>query len=150
MKTNNPELYNSNIIDEMFNEIPNEDFEKTNKKMKLAIKIADAIKNNGWKKSEFAKIAKQQPSVISKWLSGTHNFTTDTLIDLENILNIKLLHVDQKSESVIYKRSVETIVEIDEVTFWNNNLINSYSRSPVQFTFSGNLLHQENSKPLPC
>lgn len=150
MKTNTPELYTSNIIDEMFDEISQEDFDKTTTKMKLALKIADAIKSNGWKKSEFAKIAKQQPSVISKWLSGTHNFTTDTLIDLENILNIKLLHVDQKSESVIYKRSVETTVEIDEVTFWNNNLINSFSRSPVQFSFSGNLLHQENAKPLPC
>ena len=150
MKTKNPELYNSNIIDEMFNEISQEDFEKTNKKMKLAIKIADSIKSNGWKKSEFAKIIKQQPSVISKWLSGTHNFTTDTLIDLENILNIKLLHVDQKSESVIYKRSVETTVEIDEMIFWNNNLINSFSISPFQFSFSGNLLHQENAKPLPC
>lgn len=150
MKTNKPELYNSNIIDEMFDEISPKDFEKTTIKMKLAVKIADAIKSNGWKKSEFAKIVKQQPSVISKWLSGTHNFTTDTLIDLEHILNIKLLNVDQKTESVTYKRSVETTVAIDEVTFWNNNLINSFSRSSVQFSFSGNLLHQENSKPLPC
>jgi transcriptional regulator with XRE-family HTH domain len=150
MKTNKPELYNSNIIDEMFGEISQEDFEKTTRKMKLAAKIADAIKSKGWKKSEFAKIVKQQPSVISKWLSGTHNFTTDTLIDLEHILNIKLLNADQKSESVTYKRSVETTVEIDEVTFWNKNLINSFSRSPVQFSFSGNLLHQENTKPLPC
>ncbi len=150
MKTNKPELYNSNIIDEMLDEISQEDFDKTTRKMKLAVKIADAIKHNGWKKNEFAKIAKQQPSVISKWLSGTHNFTTDTLIDLENILNIKLLYVDQKSESVIYKRSVETTVEIDEVTFWNNNLINSFSKSSVQFSYSGNLLYQESAKPLPC
>ena len=58
--------------------------------MLLAIKIADAIENKGYSKSEFAKKINKNNSEISKWISGTHNFTFDTLIMLEIELNIKL------------------------------------------------------------
>jgi transcriptional regulator with XRE-family HTH domain len=150
MKTNKPELYNSNIIDEMFGEISQEDFEKTTRKMKLAAKIADAIKSKGWKKSEFAKIVKQQPSVISKWLSGTHNFTTDTLIDLEHILNIKLLDVDQKAESVVYVRNIEVVQKIKNVMYLDFDITETVPNSRERFIYSGNLLHQESSSYLPC
>jgi len=64
---------------------------KTDKKMILATKIAHAIKAKGLKKSEFANKLGKVPSEISKWLSGTHNFTTDTLLDIEEILSIQLV-----------------------------------------------------------
>ena len=60
--------------------------------MLLAIKIADAIENKGYSKSEFAKKINKNNSEISKWISGTHNFTFDTLIMLEIELNIKLIN----------------------------------------------------------
>ena len=58
--------------------------------MLLAIKIADAVESKGYSKSEFAKKINKNNSEISKWISGTHNFTFDTLIMLEIELNIKL------------------------------------------------------------
>ena len=65
---------------------------QTERKMLLAIKIADAIENKGYSKSEFAKKINKNNSEISKWISGTHNFTFDTLIMLEIELNIKLIN----------------------------------------------------------
>ena len=150
MKTNKPELYNSDIIDEMFDEISAEELEKTEKKMKLAVKIANAIKANGWKKSEFAKIINQKPSVVSKWLSGTHNFTIDTLIDLENVLNIKILNVNHQLESNFYSSSVESTVEIYGLAFWRQNSLDFIHNPTKQFKFSGSLLTPNNSNLLPC
>ncbi len=94
-----PDNYSSELLDSLLNEITPEEQEKTNKTMELAVKIADAIKNKGWKKKEFAEKLNKKPSEISKWLSGTHNFTLDTLFDIERILDIKL--IDTKSNSVI-------------------------------------------------
>ena len=80
-----------NLLYELLESITPEEQTKTDKKMILATKIANAIKAKGLKKSEFAKILGKQPSEISKWLSGTHNFTIDTLMDIERVLSVQLL-----------------------------------------------------------
>jgi ribosome-binding protein aMBF1 (putative translation factor) len=80
-----------NLLNELLESITPEEQEKTDKKMILAAKIANAIKAKGLKKFEFAEILGKQPSEISKWLSGTHNFTIDTLMDIERVLSIQLL-----------------------------------------------------------
>ena len=94
MKTNKKaRVYNSPIVDSILSNISKEELEITEGKMRLAMKIADAIKAKGFdKKSDFAKKLKKQNSEISKWLSGTHNFTTETLMLLQNELKINLIN----------------------------------------------------------
>lgn len=60
------------------------------RRMRLAGFIADLIEQKGWTNGEFAREMGKQPSVISKWLSGTHNFTTETLWEIEEIVGVKL------------------------------------------------------------
>ncbi|MEX2409786.1 MAG: helix-turn-helix transcriptional regulator [Candidatus Paceibacterota bacterium] len=83
-----------NLLNKLLDSITPEEQEKTDKKMILAAKIANAIKAKGLKKYEFAEVLNKQPSEISKWLSGTHNFTIDTLMDIERVLSIKLLDTE--------------------------------------------------------
>ena len=64
---------------------------RTFKQMAIAVRIADALETKGWSKSEFATRMNQQPSVITRWLSGTQNFTIDTLSDIEEMLGVQLL-----------------------------------------------------------
>lgn len=92
----------SNVIDELLSTITPKEQVKTDAKMLLAAKIADAMKAKGWKNNDLLKaLGKKNPSEITKWLSGSHNFTVDTLIDLENVLNVKLLNLnDHKKETV--------------------------------------------------
>lgn len=85
------EMNKKNLMNKLLDSITPEEQEKTDKKMILAAKIAKAIKSKGLKKSEFAEILDKQPSEISKWLSGTHNFTIDTLMDIERVLSVQLL-----------------------------------------------------------
>lgn len=60
------------------------------RRMRLAGFIADLIEQKGWTNGEFAKKMGKQPSVISKWLSGTHNFTTETLWEIEELSGITI------------------------------------------------------------
>ncbi len=62
--------------------------------MKLAAKIDDALEAQGISKKEFADKLGKSPSEISKWLGGTHNFTTSTLIDIEAALGIQLIDLE--------------------------------------------------------
>lgn len=87
-------VYNSPLIKELLDEITPEQFAHTEKRMLLSARLDEAIRAKGWRKNEFAKLVGKKPSVISKWLSGTHNFTSDTLFDIEKILNINLIRLD--------------------------------------------------------
>ncbi|MDN3656693.1 helix-turn-helix transcriptional regulator [Ferruginibacter paludis] len=85
-------------------------FEKTKKQLMLAAKIQDAIKEKGLNNSRFAQQMDQHPSVISKWLSGTHNFTTDTLFDIEAVLGIKLVMITEPKPEVIVKEYLAVVM----------------------------------------
>lgn len=108
---NSRKSYNSQVIDDLLREIIPEELSRTEKRMLLAVRIDDAIKTKGWKKKDFAKAIGKKPSEISKWLSGTHNFTADTLFDIERVLNIHLLKLEIKPDTIFrtYLYSVTNI-----------------------------------------
>jgi ribosome-binding protein aMBF1 (putative translation factor) len=98
-KTNSiPKTYNSLILESLIETISKEELEKKENKLQLAIKISDAIEASGLKKHEFAKKINKNNSVIDKWLSGTHNFTVETLFFLQNELGIKLLDLERNQK----------------------------------------------------
>jgi hypothetical protein len=83
--------YTSDLISGLLDEISAVEQEKTDKRMRLSARINQGIREKDWKKIDFAKALNKRPSEISKWLSGTHNFNTDTLFDIERVLNIGLV-----------------------------------------------------------
>lgn len=95
------ETYKSPFIDALLKDISSDESEKTEKRMLLAARIDEAIKAKGWKQKDLAKALKKSPSEISKWLSGTHNFTSDSLFDIERVLGISIVSVDNNHEKVI-------------------------------------------------
>jgi len=98
---NKAEVYHSKVLEDLMQEISPEELEKTEKRMLLATCIDEAVKAKGWKRKDFAEALGKTPSEITKWLSGTHNFTSDTLFDIEQVLGIKLLYLDNKPKELI-------------------------------------------------
>ncbi len=108
------ELYKSQLIDDLFQEITPEELEKTEKRMLLAARIDDAIKAKGWKPKNLAEALGKSPSEISKWLSGTHNFTADTLFDIERVLGVTLISLENHKEKTIGVFSYNVILKVDK------------------------------------
>ncbi len=52
------------------------------------------MKSLGMTQTQFAESMNKPISLISRWMSGTHNFTVDTLVDIQRILGISLLNVE--------------------------------------------------------
>lgn len=82
--------YNSPLIQELLEEATPLELEQTNVKMQLAANIEELIRSKGWSKTKFAsEMNKSQPE-ISKWLSGAHNFTVDTLVQISQVLGVEI------------------------------------------------------------
>jgi transcriptional regulator with XRE-family HTH domain len=86
-----------NIIDEILNSVSPQEEYHIEQKMLLAARIDKLREGKGWNKVQFAKAMNKKPSEITKWLSGTHNFTLDTLLDIQNIFSIDLVNTSDKS-----------------------------------------------------
>ena len=61
----------------------------------LSKKIETAMKQKKYNRQQFANIMGVQPSIITRWLSGGHNFTVETLFDIEEQLDIQLIAIDK-------------------------------------------------------
>ena len=91
MEMNNPaRKYKSRVISELLDEITPVEKMQTATKMGLAARLDDLIIGRGWGKSEFAEKLNKNPSEITKWLSGTQNFTIDTLSEIAIVFGLSV------------------------------------------------------------
>lgn len=86
--------YTSKTLQKVLEKVSPKEQKRTEQQMLLAAKIADAIDAKGWLRKEFAERLDKYPSEVTKWLSGTHNFTADTLFDIQEELGIKLIELE--------------------------------------------------------
>jgi transcriptional regulator with XRE-family HTH domain len=86
--------YSSPLIQELSDAITPQEQQQTDYKMKLAAKIYKAMKALGMTQTQFAESMGKPISLISRWMSGTHNFTVDTLVGIQHVLDISLLDVE--------------------------------------------------------
>jgi len=109
---NNEPLYNRPEMDALFSDFDQAEAARVEMRMMLAAKIDDAIKVKGWTKKEFAAQMGKSPSEISKWLSGLHNFTSDTLFDISEKLCIDLLNLEKQKPQHVPSKVYQIIVSV--------------------------------------
>jgi transcriptional regulator with XRE-family HTH domain len=80
--------YESAILDEFIN--------LENPELTVVLeKIYDAMQLQNISNKTFAESLHVSPSLVTKWLSGQHNFTVDTLVRIEQILDIELINSER-------------------------------------------------------
>ncbi len=82
------------LLDDILSDIPELSQAKTDKRMVLAAKIDQAIKDKGWSIEEFAELLGKEPENVRELLSGTFNFDLDTIVEVEYCLDIQLVEID--------------------------------------------------------
>ena len=58
--------------------------------MQIARSIGDVLRQRGMTQRDLAVLTHKRDSEVSKWLSGSHNFTIRTLCLIEASLNVRL------------------------------------------------------------
>jgi transcriptional regulator with XRE-family HTH domain len=96
--------HNSSKLQELLDEV---EMEQTKTKMQLAARIEDFMRAKGWNKSQFADNVGKNPSEVTKWFSGTQNFTIDVLTEIAFALGIELSALfGKKQVQVIYQKEI--------------------------------------------
>ncbi|MBK9509856.1 MAG: hypothetical protein IPO04_10505 [Cytophagaceae bacterium] len=64
-------------------------------------------------------------SIITKWLSGTHNFTSDTLFDIQEAWGINLFNLEKQipETKMVYKGMVLLRVESASVNQFSDHRV---------------------------
>jgi transcriptional regulator with XRE-family HTH domain len=109
--------HTSNILDNILNQTTEEESGIVEYRMLLAVKIDNALKTKGWKKKDLAEATGKSRSTITQWLSGTHNFTSDTLWELGKILNVNLLNIEDaktKEQVNVYRINISSGLKQEE------------------------------------
>jgi ribosome-binding protein aMBF1 (putative translation factor) len=60
-------------------------------KMRIAARLDDKRKELGWSVKDMSKVFNKSPHVIKYWLSGTYNWTINTLVIIEQVMDINLI-----------------------------------------------------------
>lgn len=67
------------------------------RRVDLSFMIVDRIHSilveKGLRQKDLANLLGKKESEISKWMRGTHNFTIETIISIENVLGMPILRV---------------------------------------------------------
>jgi transcriptional regulator with XRE-family HTH domain len=80
--------HSSALISGLLNETTTAEKLQVSTKMQVAARLHDLITAAGLSKGAFAEKVNKNPSEITKWLSGTHNFTIDILCEIALALNV--------------------------------------------------------------
>jgi|GEM_PF-657709 len=90
----------------------------------VADQIYSILKEKGISQRKFAEMLDKKESEISKWLSGSHNFTLKSISKMEVILNASIittpLQAKHKFQEVKFV-NVKTYVKKPEITASINN-----------------------------
>lgn len=129
------DTFSSNMIDDLLDSIDPIEQAKTDARMLIAAKIADAMKEKGWKNKDLLKaLKKENPSIITKWLSGTHNFTSDTLVEIGCALGIDLLNLSEPAQSVVvYHQSVSQKAQTSSPDTYLFNLLRQLEKQDLEY-----------------
>lgn len=82
--------YTSPLIQEVLKSLTDVEKEQSRTRLTIAARIDDFRKARGLTKRGLAEKLNRNPSEMTKWMSGTHNFTNDTLVEIAVALKIDI------------------------------------------------------------
>lgn len=90
-----PRKRKSELLNKAISQIDPAEKARVTQLMALSVRISEALEKKGWSKSQFASLMRKEPSEVTKWLSGTHNFTANTLTDIGLVLGINFFQEER-------------------------------------------------------
>lgn len=88
-------------LQERFKRVSKETRALTHFNYEIADRIAGILKDKDISQKEFAGLMKKNESEISKWLSGTHNFTIETIVKISLALKENIIVVFEEPNLIL-------------------------------------------------
>lgn len=117
------EFPKNNIINDWLQENGKPEIEKlVEKNLAIANKIQELLQQRDLKPADLARLLNKKPSEISKWLTGSHTFTTKTITKIETVLGEDIIHIEAQKEYVYFKVMVKDQEQEQEMAFETSNV----------------------------
>jgi transcriptional regulator with XRE-family HTH domain len=111
-------MENNNIISDWLEKNSNPEIDKlVEKNLAIANKIHQLLVERNLKPADLARLLNKKSSEISKWLTGTHTFTTKTITKIETVLGTDIIHIEAQKEYVYFKVLVKDQEVEEEMVF---------------------------------
>lgn len=83
----------SKIIEERRRQVSPEVRERVSLSFQIVDRIHEILVERSLRQKDLALMLGKSEAEISKWMRGTHNFTIDTIVSIEEALNAPVLQV---------------------------------------------------------
>jgi len=90
--------------------IPKEIDVFVNRSFDIVDRIHEILRLKNLSQKDLADLLGKQESEVSKWMTGTHNFTLKTLVKIEDVLGFPIIKVINK-EKTTEKQSILLVIE---------------------------------------
>ena len=115
------EFPKNNIINDWLQDNGRPEIERlVAKNLAIANKIYELLAKRDLKPADLARMLNKKPSEISKWLTGTHTFTTKTITKIENVLGEDIIHIEPLR--VYFKVMLTAAQDLEDVAFENSEV----------------------------
>lgn len=97
-----PEIIDmSDLLNEIEQQTPPESVRFIEQSLAMANYIETLLSNKGLKQKDLADKLGKSEAEISKWLSGTHNFTLRSIAKIEAVLNENIIEFPQRKANTL-------------------------------------------------
>ena len=104
-------------------EIPKEIADFVNKSFDIVDRIHEILETKGLEQKDLAKLLGKNESEISKWMTGTHNFTIKTITKIENVLDASILKIEDKKSSKMSTQVLFWVSQTHRIGYADNKKI---------------------------
>ncbi len=88
----------SSVLENRRRQVNPEIRESVDLSFQIVDRIHEILVAKGMKQKDLAMLLGKKEAEISKWMRGTHNFTIDTLVTIENALQAPIMQVIHQEE----------------------------------------------------
>ncbi len=118
------EIQGSSIFDEILNEAPKEEKLSVSRSLAIASQIIELMDNKGFMQKDLAEKLGKSEAEISKWLSGFHNFTINTIVKIEIALSARIITTPKEVNDNLKNTITDLIVsELNKKVQFNSKLL---------------------------
>ncbi len=147
--------YKSDLIGNILSNIPKVDTQIVSVKMGLAANLEDMLNDRKISKKQLAEALNKRPSEITKWLSGTHNFTIDTLVLIADYFEttVERLFLNTWFDEIIDEKEFDSHIvesEIYSVEYWENSIKSDLEYNVSKYLKKNKLNQADLAKKLGC
>lgn len=81
------------LFQDLRNQIPKEKRREAEFSYSIARRIHEVLLRKGWTQADLARATGKREALVSRWMSGTHNFTIRTLAEIETAIGEDIISV---------------------------------------------------------